>query len=743
MRHNTPVPGPLTLLRTGAYFWCVPNAVRGVFFVLLASLGSRAAHADFPKCEIRTGMQGAPAIVIDGKPVSPIFFSANNQFGRDEVLLQQLRLAHESGVNLFTINIPLTSSKTEIGKTLDSFCSQNSEGKFLVRCWLGPEREWLDAHPADRIKKSDGAISDMVSITSVPWLEYVDENLARIVSEIRESPYGPQCLGIILCYLQTGEWFYPDTNDYMDYSTANVLAYRGWLRRKYGSESSVTVNAEIPRPDAIGKTNFGHFRGLQESLLAIEYARFTSESMAAAIERFAKAVKKASKNRLLAGAFYGYTFELNGNGPKALAHSGHLAFARLLESPDIDLIHAPYSYFERASGQPGHLHLPIDSVALHGKLAIIEDDTFTHLAPPPDDSISAGFREKADTLAETLSLTRRNFGNFLMHRAGFWYFDIFSRGMWNDTEFWQSLSLQRRLAAEVRSQPNFEPEIAFVVSEDSVNYLGDDTHPLLLQSLYQWRSEIARIGAPVGFYLQSDLSHLPQSIKLAVLANPYVISKLEEIAIKKILKRGGTIVYVYAPGVIGPNGPDASRIASTTGLAIETQMDPKSTSIVSPITNERVDFDSPVTNPRFVVASKDIHVLATYEDSGEVAAAAHPVDKGVVVYTAVPRLPVGLLRWLAERSLVHLYSDKPVALSVAEDYLFVHADTPGPITFTWPKAVTAVERIVPYGRFTISEGEKSWNDALVAGTTFVYKCDTTPKAMPRRGGRYSQPLLEE
>ena len=79
--------------------------------------------------------------------------------------------------------------------------------------------------------------------------------------------------------------------------------------------------------------------------------RYQSELTADTIAMFARAAKEATEGRSLVGAFYGYTMELSNNGPRALANSGHLALAKLLECPDLDMIHAPISYFERGIGQ--------------------------------------------------------------------------------------------------------------------------------------------------------------------------------------------------------------------------------------------------------------------------------------------------------------------------------------------------------------------------------------------------------
>ena len=106
-----------------------------------------------------------------------------------------------------------------------------------------------------------------------------------------------------------------------------------------------------------------------------DYAAFSSDLVAQAITGLAGAVKTLSEGRLLVAVSYGYTLEFATRND-----SGHLALARVLASPDIDILAGPNSYTGRGAGSPGAFGAPIDSVALHGKLWLVEDDTKTFLA---------------------------------------------------------------------------------------------------------------------------------------------------------------------------------------------------------------------------------------------------------------------------------------------------------------------------------------------------------------------------
>jgi len=384
----------------------------------------------------------------------------------------------------------------------------------------------------------------------------------------------------------------------------------------------------------------------------------------------------------------------------------------------------------------------VDSVALHGKLAIIEEDTFTHLAQKPAGHIIApGWLDRTNSIEETLAVTRRNFGAFLSHRCGLWIFDLLSDGRWNDKAFWDSVALLRRMAAELRSESPFRPEVAFVVDEESVHYLRATTWPVLLHSLSRWRAELDRTGTPVGYYLQSDLPRLPDSIKVLILANAFELDKAGRRAVEKRLNRGATIIWNFAPDIIGPNGIDFARIAAVTGMQVEAKADTVPMSIVSEPTGEIQSIDRHSWLPRFVVASeKGVDVVARYQTTGEVSAAARPAGAGVSLYTATPRLPVGLLREVFKRAGVHLYQSRPGMTGVVGPYLIVHTDGGLPDEtideiladmlgdrvheFFWTQPCQSVIRIVPYRPWPMRlEDGNTWLDTLPGCTTAIYRCE--------------------
>ncbi len=707
-----------------------------VFAVLEA-----ASAQDMPRCVVRSGEAGAPAILVDGQVYAPIFFAANNQFGRDDVLFQELRLAANADIPFFSFNLalPWRSSKDDIRGVMDAFCGACPKGYFYLRIGLGAPAEWLQQHPDECITTADGERLDMASPSSEIWREAVADQLRQLVELIAQGPHAERFVGLMFAYLQTGEWFYPRTEEFMDYSPANLVAFRKWLRQRYRRDKALRQAWNDPRvsldtvafatPEQREAAAWGIFRDPLKHRACMDMQWFQSEMMADAIIHFGRAVKEASKGRVLTGAFYGYTFELNHNGPRALAHSGHLAFGRLLASDAIDLIHAPYSYFERGVGEPGHFHLPVDSVALHGKLAIMEEDTYTHLSqPPPEGVVAPGWERRTQSMEETLAVTRRNYGNFLMHRCGFWFFDLLSDGRWNDPVFWQSTGLARRVAAELRGAPPFRPEVAFVVDEEAVAYLTDNTHPVLLCSLGLQRHELGLLGAPVGYYLTCDTARLPETVRLLVFPNAYTLDRAAQEAANEVLKRGGAVVWVYAPGIMGPAGPDVTRVGAATGFAVEARLDGTPQELILENNQEQIKLIENTHIPRLIILNPDVQRLAAYTPSGETAIAARREGPGTVIYCAVPQVPLAVLRFALEQGGGHRYRETPGHVAVAGSFVFVHGgegtNESRSTVLVWPQFLDAVTRLAPPARFPLSceEGHK-WRDVIPERGTAVYRCE--------------------
>ena len=139
---------------------------------------------------------------------------------------------------------------------------------------------------------------------------------------------------------------------------------------------------------------------------------------------FCKTIKDATGGRSLAGAFYGYLMELAWNagffseGPDSpfstYQRSGHLGLAKVLKSPQVDFLVSPYSYGFRGIGGEGCSMLPSESLRIHNKIYLYEDDTRSHTNDHP----AYG---RARDLEESTAILKRNLAYIATHGHGIWW----------------------------------------------------------------------------------------------------------------------------------------------------------------------------------------------------------------------------------------------------------------------------------------------------------------------------------
>ena len=184
--------------------------------------------------------------------------------------------------------------------------------------------------------------------------------------------------------------------------------------------------AEVPPADKQLYTTRITFRDPQREQWVIDYYRCLADLCANLVIDFCKTVKEATNSQALAGAFFGYLMELAWNAGffgegiespySTYQRSGHLGLRKVLQSDSVDFLVSPYSYGFRGIGGEGSSMLPSESVRLHGKLYIFEEDSRTHLSW--HDHPNYG---KIDTLEDRIAVLKRNFSYILTQGHGIWW----------------------------------------------------------------------------------------------------------------------------------------------------------------------------------------------------------------------------------------------------------------------------------------------------------------------------------
>ena len=342
---------------------------------------------------------------------------------------------------------------------------------------------------------------------------------------------------------------------------------------------------------------------------------------------------------------------------------------------------------------------PVDSVQLHGKLWLNEDDTRTYLSKPEDNY------GRAETLKDTLAVHQRNFAHIATRGAACWWMDLMGAGWLDGAEIWDNLAKLVKIYEDILpDRKPYQPEIAVVVDEASLCHLSYGS-AVTLPLLSQMRYELYRVGAPLGFYLLSDVcSGKVEHAKMYLVLNAFAPTEVQRRALKELIRKGKMVVWFYAPGYIRNNSASAEHITDLTGIRVaEKEEIPSGIAYtgaaimarragVSLDRREEFGVREPYS-PGFVVQDASAHTLATFLATGEVAVAIKRVERGWSVYFGTLRAGVYLLRALAEKAGVHLYqSYREPVVSMGNGLLALH----GTQQSTWEQSISLPELATVY-----------------------------------------------
>jgi len=545
-------------------------------------------------CKVENHL-GEPTLFINDKPTVPfIFYGYAAQIGVDFSFIDQAKLAKEAGINIYSIPVefiwksedekPIYSSLHNIldnsdpyaplDKVLNNIIKLDSDALILPRFFLHPPKWWLKENPGEAMSFSDGK-NERISIASVKWKNYVKTSLESFVNHCEEN-FGNHIIGYHPALLTTDEFFYDRAWDPVFYGFEEPLriGFIKWLIKKYKTVDALqrawlndAIDFErVTLPTAAQRENLGNgfFRDPVKDKFVIDFFEYKNTLVADTIEFFAKIIKKETNRNKLFVSFYGYTFELSAI-PKGIQTSGHLKLERIINSPDVDAICSPISYFNRRGGGIGAFMAPVDSIRKAGKLWINEDDTRTHLCKYPGQEPFAVSKD----LSETLNVHRRNFARILPRRMGTWYMDLLNRCWLNSKEIWDQIEKFKNIYKnELKVEPSFNPDVAVIIDERSPLFLTCNnklTSPLY----YGFRSQFYRMGSSFNLYLLSDVLNSKVKLpKVSIFLGTWYLESKEREKLISILQ-GKTAIWFYGAGYLDENGKSKENISKLTGFSLK------------------------------------------------------------------------------------------------------------------------------------------------------------------------------
>lgn len=676
-----------------------------------------AAQAPRLTATVRHEGRGLPQISVNGQGHAPYFFFVNAETAPDgETVEAQIREAAANGIHLFSgvMYLPLRNAYGDrsfgaIDALVQQVLAADPDGYLLPRLQFFPTNYWARTHDDQMAVYASGEEGDVSLASCDFWADCVDA-LDALIAHFADpaTPGGDRILGF---HLDRGEWFYDASAGY-DLSLSNQIAFQNWLHAKYQAlhalrsawhDASVTwEDAAIPewpgKAPAVKKTDTPLYADRREGRWP-DYAQYSSELAAEIIAGLASAIKTLSHNRLIVAVSYGYTLEFAGRND-----SGHLALGKLLQSPDIDIVAGPNSYAGRVAGSPAAFGAPLDSVALHGKLWLVEDDTKTFLAETETDDT---YNPKIASGADTQAIHQRHFGAALAHRAGVTWMDLWGQGWLNSPDIWRELGgLAAQAGRWERLVPNQIPasDVAVLVDEASLRFLKNDPNGLGTHLVGRTRDLLLRVGGSVGFYLQSDITRpdFPDA-KLYLFLNALRLTTEERTAVReKLQKPGKTLAWLYAPGVFDENGPSSEEAGEVVGIALRPQPwnsrgGSLATEIKHPITDRirgtKKIGQEEILNPLYAVSDPQATVIAEYVSTGATSLATREHKGGwKSVFFGDPYLTTELLRGLYAYANVPVYDGQDdIVYAGTDGSLTIHGPFTGQRTVTLPRKASVYD----------------------------------------------------
>ena len=415
-----------------------------ILLVLVAVFAITQADAVVLQGKV-AAFKGRPTIFINDKPTYPMIY-AITEGGRstwEETPSRNLHNFGEIGFTLFQIDTWFRDIWREDGSLDMDFVKKQIQGvravcpsaAIFIRLHIDAPGWWCQKNPDEIVGYAEGPVNDggdmdlgrRSSFASNKWRSDATDKLREFCNILSSSPEGDCVVGIHLAGGVYAEWHYWGFFHEPDTGVAMTKFYRQWLREKYNNNEAIRAawndpkadleTATVPDMQERLHTSDGIFRDPEKERRVIDYYQCHQQTVADNVIHFCKSAKEFWPRPLITGVFYGYFFYMY-----QMTTGGHLEIDRVLDSPYVDYLSAPFAYegYQRVLGGSGQFRHVVESIKMHGKLCIDEQDHPTHLGDvfgrmPP-------FSPK--DVPDSIAVFRRSVGQALARGVGMWWYDF-------------------------------------------------------------------------------------------------------------------------------------------------------------------------------------------------------------------------------------------------------------------------------------------------------------------------------
>jgi len=680
-----------------------------------------------------------PALFFNNTAVAPVVWQAD--FKNYEILHHYSK----SGIHIYRIGPGnVISAGPDREKYMKRLCevfdiqvrrilSMDPNAAIFVTMLVRTDAEWVKNNPEHTVVRGDGQKYPANSLDSMKWRNDGIQGITEIITHIENQDYAGRIFAYAFFAGGGGE-FQPWGQNlgleerskayYGDYCQGAMDSYKKFLISRYHNnltalraawnDRSASFDTLPNSADFVKETEFGFFRDPLKEQKQIDYLDFRSDFNAENAIAFCRAVKNASRRKVkpLAGAFFGYFTTQVIQTAGGAQYRNYGAMSKVIDAPEVDIIALPHSYGHRNEGTPCGINSVWSSIQARKKLFLSEYDNRTFAA------VGQYFAYDQKSLRESIEVTKRDIGAGLCTGSGWWWLD-FSAGETGQTSIPWFIHPDL-FEVKTRARPLFDiqlargftgvSEIAVITDFNSATYLDFYASIPTLNAVWLFGiDELYRVGAPFDLYHVNDLKleRLQKNYKLYIFLNTYHFTEAERALIQsKFQADGKTLLFLWAPGIIGEDGIQTAYAEKVTGMkldvstewvsggitldekAFKSMMGDAFTGFANLTVKEKplsfAQKDWPISHfKNRAIYRKDIspvlynrtsaEILGTFDANGKAGLSYHNGGSWHSYLCAIPFLPRDILRVIARKAGVHIYFESPdTSVYASGDFITLH-----------------------------------------------------------------------
>ena len=464
-----------------------------------------------------------------------------------------------TGIGTFRPPIWIGKDQYDFSSIIEDFekiIQSDPKAKVIIRIHLDPPLWWEKMNPDASTHLANKATFRQ-SFYSDKWKTETAKVLKDFVQWSMRLSYSKHLIGIHVAAGETEEWFYHPPQ-YDDKNPVRLDKFRNWLKRKYDNDITSLRNAwndksivfETAKPGNVLEKSINRWRDPLYEQNIIDTYQFQAETLVDNISYFCKTVKESSNGSLLVGVFYGYHYFVS--DPRR----GHGALAKLLACKYVDYISSPNDY-NRVIGEDWPPMAAVQSVQLHGKLWLAENDTRTSIttllkkrAPQiaPVGYYEDGVWLGPEDIKTSESFLWKNTGRMLAYGYGGWWFDMWG-GWYSDPKLINVIGRTNEFFIKFPQEQGIQMQAEVCVMVDEELCFWDASYGNLTERILSNRYSLGKTGAPYDLFLRTDLEKISSDPYKVFWLNGFLrLSEKEKKKIQDWQEQGNTVIWTNGKG---------------------------------------------------------------------------------------------------------------------------------------------------------------------------------------------------